>query len=208
TIRAVVTGYRAKEILQLQVEAEKEVHNVYLSLWYMQAERGNKATDWTPAPEDALEYTRTQIRLLEDQISLDYVRNDELISGILIDEKGVRIDGDRLLINGDTEITGEISAPEAVFIDLTTERMTAIDAVMRDATIEGDLNARNAVIQEGTFRNITAINATIEDATITGEMIAGSIAGVDITGGRIVSSSSSISGRDIIMQNGKLTIET
>src|SRR5699024_6441640 len=49
---------------------------------------------------------------------------------------------------------------------------------------------------------------TIEDATITGEMIAGSIAGVDITGGRIVSSSSLISGRDIIMQNGKLTIET
>src|SRR5699024_9312386 len=83
------------------------INNSDSTSWFFvgepQVEEGNKRTPYAPNPTDALDYTRTQIKLLEDEIKLDYVRNDELISGILIDEKGVRIDGDRLLINGDTE---------------------------------------------------------------------------------------------------------
>ncbi|PAV30159.1 hypothetical protein CIL05_06745 [Virgibacillus profundi] len=132
----------------------------------VQIEKGNKATDWTPAPEDHASYTRSQVKILEDAIELSYVKDDELIAGIRIGDD--RINGANVEITGDTLIKGSISAPDATFLDLTTRRMTAIETTIQDSTITGTLTATNSVIVKGTFNDIIANRATLANATVTG----------------------------------------
>ncbi|MCM3739243.1 hypothetical protein M3210_03060 [Oceanobacillus luteolus] len=164
-------------------------------------ERGNKATDWTPAPEDHQEFTYTQIRQLADEIDLTYAKNNELIAGVRIGDPNP-INGANVEITGDTAIYGRISAPNATFLSLTTEDMTAIRATIRDSTVTGNLNANNATFQSGRFNSATIVDATIQNANITGTLngvggrFTGQLDGVngtftgDMTAGRILSNTS------------------
>src|SRR5699024_8523993 len=124
-----------------------------VEIWDFQLEKGNRATDWTPATEDHAEYTTNIINQLADEISLEYIKDDELIAGIRIGDSE-RIGGANVEITGDTLIRGDIGANNATFLGLTTEDMTALRATIRTATVTGTITSTNAVFQRGTFRNI------------------------------------------------------
>lgn len=180
-----------------------------LDIWDFQIEKGNKPTDWTPAPEDQQEFTYTQIRQLADEIDLSYVKNDEIVAAINLSDEGARIQGKNIRLDGNTQITGNLSAGDAEFLDMTTRRLTAIESTIQTATITGTITASNATFQSGTFNDITANNATIVDATITGTMTAGEIRGVDIIGssfysekaaGSAIAGFTRIEGGDIVAQ--------
>src|SRR5699024_4656323 len=99
----------------------------------IQLEKGTKATDWSPAPEDPIE-------------------------------------GDRLIINKDKLITGNISAPSATFLDLTAEKITVLDSTIKDSTITGTLHGNNAIIENFTADSATIKKSTIDSAKITGTL--------------------------------------
>ena len=100
---------------------------------------------------------------LSDKISIGNAAQD-------INTHNTQILGKNLIVDGDTLVTGTISAPNATFLELTTRDMTTINAIIQDSTVTGTLTASGSVIQSGTFNDITANNATIVDATITGEL--------------------------------------
>src|SRR5699024_6297383 len=69
------------------------INNSDSTSWFFvgepQVEEGNKRTPYAPNPTDALDYTRTQIKLLEEVIKLDFVSYVELIYVIIMEEEGV-----------------------------------------------------------------------------------------------------------------------
>ncbi|WP_188859908.1 hypothetical protein, partial [Oceanobacillus indicireducens] len=130
-----------------------------------QLEKGNKATDWSPAPEDQITYTETRIEQLADKIALEYIKDDDLIAGIRIGDPNP-INGANVEITGDTAIYGEITAPLATFIEISTKQMYAIDAEIKDSKITGKLDANEALFQKGKFDEAHLIKAKIEEADI------------------------------------------
>lgn len=104
---------------------------------------------WEPSPEDKLD--------------VGQAAND-------VNNGSTRILGKNIIIDGDALVTGNISARQATFLDMTTRNMTAINAIMQDATITGSIGANNATFIQGVFNEITANSAILNDATITGSI--------------------------------------
>ncbi len=209
--RVVVTGERSTNGLQLQFWSSGYGFYTEFAVWRAQVEEGNKVTPWSPAPEDNITYTETRIEQLAEEIGLYYIKNDELITGINLSEEGVRIDGDKLLINGDTTINGDIGANGAKFIGLATEELYAFDAEIEDSKITGKLDANEALFQKGKFEEAHLVEALIEEAdiidadirnaTITGSLnsvggtFTGTLSGVDGTfTGRLSAASGTFKG--------------
>ncbi|WP_188859906.1 pentapeptide repeat-containing protein, partial [Oceanobacillus indicireducens] len=148
----------------------------------IKVEKGNKATDWTPAPEDQISYTETRIEQLADKIALEYIKDDDLIAGIRIGDPNP-INGANVEITGDTAIYGRLLAPDATFIKISTEEMYAIDAEIKDSKITGKLDANDAEFQKGKFEEAHLVRAKIDeadiiDADITNATITGELNGV------------------------------
>ncbi|MCF3942219.1 phage tail spike protein [Oceanobacillus alkalisoli] len=151
--------------------------------WQPQIEEGNKVTNWTPAPEDSITYTETRITQLADEISLNYIKDDELIAGIRIGDADP-ISGAHVQITGDTDIYGRISAPDATFLKISTEEMYALEAEIENSKIIGTLDANEATFQKGKFDEAHLVKALIDeaeiiDADITDATITGTLNGVD-----------------------------
>ncbi|MEI4282492.1 carbohydrate binding domain-containing protein, partial [Tetragenococcus halophilus] len=93
-------------------------------------QKGNKATDWTPAPEDLVEeatneskkYTDNQISITEEGIK-SKVDKDGVISQINQSSEGVLIDGAKHHITGETKIDNAVIT-SAMIKDIDASRVT------------------------------------------------------------------------------------
>lgn len=73
-------------------------------------------------------YTHSQIKVLETGISLEYVKNDNIVTALNLSEEGVRIDGKLLEINSKTEFNADLvmnagvikGKDDGIIIDLNT----------------------------------------------------------------------------------------
>ncbi|MFB7301673.1 phage tail spike protein [Heyndrickxia sporothermodurans] len=109
----------------------------------LQLEQGNKETPWSPAPEDMA--TASQISQLSDAINLRVTKKD-LINQINIDTTGILIQGKKLILDGDTTVTGTFKVDNA--------NITSVDA--------GKINA-------GTLTAFDIVGSTIRGSTFTAE---------------------------------------
>lgn len=87
-----------------------------------------------------------------------------------VNDNNTKLLGKNLVIDGDTTVTGTIGASSAIFKDMGTENMTAVDAIIQSAVITGDIKGPDAIFKNITTENMTAIDADIQDATITGTL--------------------------------------
>lgn len=121
----------------------------------VQLEKGNKATDWSPAPEDV----QSQITQLADNINLRVEKGD-VINQINISDEDILISGKKLILDGDTTVTGTFRVKDANIESVSADKMTV-----------GTLNGANV--------NIINLNAS--------NISTGTLIGVDIQGARFYS---------------------
>lgn len=104
--------------------------------------------------------------------SIEDARN--LIDSVTEDKDGQTVLKGTLITNEliaeNATLTGSFKGSDATIEDLTTEQMTALNAIIQDAIIKGRLDAAEATMLGLTTEQMTAINATIRDATITGNL--------------------------------------
>ena len=136
----------------------------------IKVEKGNKATDWTPAPEDTdLRMTKSESSIIQLADSMELkVDVGGIVSALELYEGNARLKGKNITLDGNTLITGNLAAGSATFLDMTTRNMTAISATINNSTVTGTLTATNATITRGTFNDIIANRATLANATVTG----------------------------------------
>ena len=76
-------------------------------------------------------YTYSQIKVLETGISLEYVKNDNIVTALNLSEEGVKIDGKLLEINSKTEFNADLTMnagvirgkDDGIVIDLNTGKI-------------------------------------------------------------------------------------
>ncbi|GGN59290.1 phage tail spike protein [Oceanobacillus indicireducens] len=83
---------------------------------------GTKVPDWSPAPEDLA--TQSQISQLADNINLR-VQKGDVVNQINIDTSGVLISGKKLILDGDTTVTGTFRVGNANITNLNAGKITA-----------------------------------------------------------------------------------
>ncbi|NAP00115.1 hypothetical protein FRY77_29475, partial [Halomonas sp. MG34] len=100
-------------------------------------EKGNKATDWTPAPEDAdqrMTQAESRITQLADEIDLK-VDVDGIVSQINLKKEGIRISGNLIHLDGLTLIDDGV-IQNAHIANGTIERAKLGRAIIGEAQIE------------------------------------------------------------------------
>lgn len=86
----------------------------------LQIEKGNKATDWTPAPEDMA--TQSQFTQLSDNINAR-VEIGDVINQINISTEGILISGKKLILDGDTTVTGTFRVANANITSIVADKL-------------------------------------------------------------------------------------
>lgn len=107
--------------LQLNLRTLTIGNSLDVALWRVMAIKGNKAIDWTPAPEDMA--TQSQISQLSDAINLRVTKKD-LINQINIDTSGILISGKKLVLDGNTTVTGTFKVNNANIVSVDAGKMT------------------------------------------------------------------------------------
>jgi len=178
-------------------------------------EIGNKATDWTPAPEDMA--TQSQITQLSDDINLR-VQKGDVINQINVSTEGILIDGKKVHITGQTTIDNAV-IKDAMIQSMTANKLTAGTIDANVITVK-NINASNIVT--GTLDASKATIANIDASKITtGTLNAARIAAGSIDASKLNVSSLSalsanlgsvtagnISGVNINIGNGNFTVDT
>lgn len=146
-----------------------------LTLDHYKLEQGNKATDWTPAPEDqaTVADVSSQITQLKDDINLR-VKTGDLVSQIDVNAKRILLDGASTYITNTTHIdTGVIKTAMIADAAITNGKIAnaAIDnAKIADASINSakiaDLAVGSAQIADGAISSAKIGNAAITSANI------------------------------------------
>lgn len=116
-------------------------------------EKGNKATDWTPAPED--QATQSQITQLANDINLRVKKND-VVNQINISTEGILIDGKKVHITGQTTIDNAV-IKDAMIQNVSATKLTTGTL---DANKVKVINLDAASISTGTLTGITINGAT------------------------------------------------
>lgn len=170
--------------------------NFYVSaIRWLKVEKGNRATDWSPAPEDMA--TQSQISQLSDDINLR-VQKGDVINQINVSTEGILIDGKKVHITGQTTIDNAV-IKDAMIQSMTANKLTAgtIDANVINVT---NINASNIVTgtldaSKATVANIDA--SKITTGTLNAERIAaGSIDASKLAAGTITAASGVIGSLD------------
>ncbi|MEI2366239.1 gp58-like family protein [Niallia circulans] len=122
-------------------------------------EKGNKPTDWTPAPEDMA--TASQISQLSDAINLRVTKND-VVNQINLDTSGILIQGKKLVLDGNVTVNGTFKVGNGNIISLDAGKVTAgtLDAAKVSVV---NLNASN--IKTGTLSGVTIRSVSGGDTT-------------------------------------------
>ncbi|MEC2222884.1 MULTISPECIES: gp58-like family protein [Heyndrickxia] len=186
-----------------------------MKFWDLKIEKGNKATDWTPAPEDMA--TQSQISQLVDDINLR-VQKGDVINQINVSTEGILIDGKKVHITGQTTIDNAV-IKDAMIQSMTANKLTAgtIDANVINVK---NINASNIVT--GTLDASKATVANIDASKITtGTLNAARIAAGSIDASKLNVSTLSalsanlgsvtagnISGVNINIGNGNFSVDT
>ncbi|MED4124158.1 phage tail spike protein [Halalkalibacterium halodurans] len=119
-----VTLDKSKPYIILYVQnADTTTHTSTTTEQYKEAmfERGNKATDWSPSPKDLA--TQSQISQLSDAINLR-VQKGDVINQINVDTSGVLIQGKKLILDGDTTVTGTFKVNNANIVSVDAGKVT------------------------------------------------------------------------------------
>ncbi|MEK5052041.1 gp58-like family protein [Niallia sp. FSL K6-0212] len=126
-------------------------------------EKGNKPTDWSPAPEDMA--TVSQFSQLSDAINLRVTKND-VVNQINLDTSGILIQGKKLVLDGNVTVNGTFKVGNGNITSLDAGKVTAgtLDAAKVSVI---NLNASN--IKTGTLSGVRIISTASGDTTeITG----------------------------------------
>ncbi|MED4962967.1 carbohydrate binding domain-containing protein [Heyndrickxia coagulans] len=159
-------------------------------------EEGNKATDWTPAPEDMA--TQSQISQLSNNINLRVSKND-VINQINLSTESILIGGNKVHITGQTTIDNAV-IKDAMIASMTANKLTAgtIDA---NAITVKNINASN--ITTGTLNAARIAAGSIDASKLSvsslsaisanlGTVTAGTLSGVQINGSNFYQSANNI----------------
>lgn len=104
---------------QIVMDSSINLNDFYIDICEYKVERGNKATDWTPAPEDMA--TSSQFTQLSDQINLKVSKGD-LISQINVEAGKTLIQTGKLYLDAATvTFSGQAFIPVASIKDLTAD---------------------------------------------------------------------------------------
>jgi len=189
------------------------ISSVYFS--QIKVEKGTKATDWSPAPEDMA--TQSQITQLANDINLRVKQND-VINQINISTEGILIDGKKVHITGQTTIDNAV-IKDAMIQSMTANKLTAGTIDANVITVK-NINASNIVT--GTLDASKATVTNIDASKITtGTLNAARIAAGSIDASKLNVSTLSalsanlgsvtagnISGVNINIGNGNFTVDT
>ncbi|MED4242358.1 Phage endopeptidase [Niallia circulans] len=151
-----VSVYGTPRITTSTVSTKFQIANVKL-------EKGNKATDFTPAPEDMA--TASQFSQLSDAINLR-VTKDDLMTQINLNPQGILIQGKNLILDGNTTVNGSFRVASGNITSLDAGKVTTgtLDAAKVSVV---NLNASN--IKTGTLSGVRIISTASGDTTeITG----------------------------------------
>ena len=193
--------------------SDGNISSVYFS--QIKVEKGTKATDWSPAPEDMA--TQSQITQLANDINLRIKQND-VINQINISTEGILIDGKKVHITGQTTIDNAV-IKDAMIQSMTANKLTAGTIDANVITVK-NINASNIVT--GTLDASKATVTNIDASKITtGTLNAARIAAGSIDASKLNVSSLSalsanlgsvtagnISGVNINIGNGNFTVDT
>ncbi|WP_339183335.1 phage tail spike protein [Oceanobacillus sp. FSL W7-1293] len=131
-----------------------------------QLEKGNKVTDWTPAPEDMenrMTIAESSITQLADDITLK-VNVDEIVSEINVNREGIRLSGALIHLNG-LSLIDEAIIQNAHIADGTIERAKLGRAIIGTAQVENGAitNAKIASLNADKINaaNLQAISANM-----------------------------------------------
>lgn len=173
--------------------AIRNSNNLNSTLKYkeLKLQKGNKATLWTPAPEDLA--TSSQITQLADQINLKVDKNG-VIAQINVSSEGVLIDGKYVHITGTTTIDNaviktahiaDLAVSNAKIANLAVNGAKIADASITTAKI-GDLQVSTAKIA-----NLAVTDAKIGSLSAskitTGTLDAGKISVINLSASSITS---------------------
>lgn len=136
-------------------------NSTLLKIKHIKIEKGNKPTDWSPAPEDqaTVADVSSQITQLQNDINLR-VKTGDLVSQIDVNVKGILLDGASTYITNTTHIdTGVIKA--AMIDDAAITNAAIGDAAVSTAKIA------NAAITAAKIADLTVGSAQIADGAIS-----------------------------------------
>ena len=145
-----VTNEWSKYILTF-VASEKDVSiwfdaTVTYFIYHPQLEIGNKATDWTPAPEDADDKIGSAISDLNNDINDQFATIHENIADLIVDTDGIEASVQDIKIDID-EISGQIIS--------TQERISSLELTSEDMELRfQDIN-NNGVTRVATETGFT-----------------------------------------------------
>lgn len=145
----------------------------------MKLEKGNKVSDWTPAPEDMA--TSSQITQLADQINLKVSKGD-LISQINVSTESILISGNKVHITGQTTIDNGV-IKNAQIADLSVSTAKIANAAITDAKI-GSLSATKITTGTLNAANVNIINLNAN--SITTGTISGTNLSINLATGEVI----------------------
>ena len=130
--RTFTTSSNVKETDRMFIYISNGTTSGNFEIHEFKLEKGNKATDWQPAPEDHTSFTQASIETAIEGINLQYVRNDEITAKLNLSEEGVKIDGRLLEIDTHTKFNGNLTMnagvirgkDNGIIIDLNQGTMT------------------------------------------------------------------------------------
>ncbi len=123
--RVVMSGKRRKDYdwFQPRFHALNVSDSLSFIIAREQLQRG-PVTGWQPSPEDAITYTQSQISQLAENINLRVMKGD-VINQINIDTSGILISGKKLILDGDTTVTGTFRVGNANITSINAGKITA-----------------------------------------------------------------------------------
>lgn len=142
-------------------------------------ELGNKATDWTPAPEDMA--TSSQFTQLSDTINFKVSKGD-VINQINVSTESILISGNKVHITGQTTIDNGV-IKTAQIADLSVSTAKIANAAITDAKI-GSLSATKITTGTLNAANVNIINLNAN--SITTGTISGTNLSINLATGEVI----------------------
>lgn len=164
---------------QIVMDSAINMTEFYLDICEYKVERGNKATDWTPAPEDMA--TSSQFTQLSDTINFKVSKGD-VINQINVSTESILIAGNKVHITGQTTIDNGV-IKTAQIADLSVSTAKIANAAITDAKI-GSLSATKITTGTLNAANVNIINLNAN--SITTGTISGTNLSINLATGEVI----------------------